>query len=332
MATEIGLVALFPKRFFGQIKKTATTELLSENLGPVSTAVYQPFVVNASNCLTGFTMTMFTKIGVNYQRTATTIPDVAGNFAIDSFLDTTIINASGNVVPNPAYVRLQAGLPYQGQATIYGRLYQTNYIPIFQPGTTGAANVIGSFFIGYKLYSSDAQAAQVIARANVNLLKYLTGPCHTVLASDQIVSGAREYEYTVSALQGYLKEPNYNVNPLIPKTNYVNPMFQSTLVNLNRPLSNSNSLFVLVKNYDASGIYIDSDFIRCATTLLDDFNNYALNTKLSKSSPAYQKLLAGQGYEGIVVLYGYNYYAVYEPILDDFTGAVIGSYFSGYFC
>jgi hypothetical protein len=332
MATETGLVALFPKRFFGQIKKTATTELLSEYLGPVSTAVYQPFVVNASNCLTGFTMTMFTKIGVNYQRTATTIPDLAGNYAIDSFLATTIIDATGNVVPNPAYVRLQLGAPFQGQATIYGRLYQTNYIPIFQPGTTGAANVIGAFFIGYKLYASDAPAPQVISRANVNLLTSLTGPCHTVVASDQIVSGARDREYTVSVFQGYLKEPNLNLNPLIPKTNFVNEMFQQVLVNLNRPLATSNTLFVLVKNYDAAGNYIDTDFIRCATTLLDDFNNYALNTKLSRESPAYSKLLAGQGYEGIVILYGYNYYAVYEPILDDFTGAVIGAYFSGYFC
>jgi len=281
MATELANINAVASAFFGTIK-TGNNVLVSEYLGNITTENIQPFVITVTNAITSIVTSFFTKTDPNtYVRTATTLRDKNGNYAIGTTLDPT----------SPAYAALQNGLPYVGEAVLFNIPYFTYYIPLFEPGTNF---VIGSYFIGFNLNETTIPPPLTIASSNVTLLQYLTGP----------VQSNPLYPFLITKNQG----------------NLTTTTFQPLLLGLGSFVNNNNTLFTRS----------DNDFIRTATTLKDTTGNYAIGTTLDETSPAYQPLLNGKSFAGIVQLFGYNYYAYYAPIFDSFTGFVIGAYFSGY--
>jgi hypothetical protein len=190
-----------------------------------------------------------------------------------------------------AYAAIQNGQPFVGQVTIFGTPYFGYYNPIFEPGSTF---VIGAFFVAKHLDSTTLSAPVDIDNANIALLKYITGPVQKSV-----------FPFLITENQG----------------NLTTETFQPILEAFARFSNESLTFFTLV----------GPDFVRTATTVLDDYGNYAVNTKMSPTNPAYQQLLNGKSYTGIVTLYGYNYLAGYVPIFDRFTpNRVIGAIFTGF--
>ena len=70
------------------------------------------------------------------------------------------------------------------------------------------------------------------------------------------------------------------------------------------------------------------DFVRVATSLKNEAGERALGTSLGKEHPAYTKIIAGEGYLGLVNLFGKTYMARYLPAKDR-SGQVIGIFFVG---
>jgi hypothetical protein len=193
-------------------------------------------------------------------------------------------------VSSPAYAALQNGLPYVGGVVLYDIPYFAYYIPVFEPGTT---LVIGVYFLAIQLTSSEKVSPLDSSLSNIKLLKYFTGS----------VNSSPFLPYLLTKNQGNLTTETFQ--PIVKSIDYI--------------VNNNNTIFTRIGN----------EFIRTATTLTDVSGNYAIGTLLSNESPAYQPLLNGKSYSGIVQLYGFNFYASYEPIFDSFTGFVIGAYFSG---
>ena len=71
-----------------------------------------------------------------------------------------------------------------------------------------------------------------------------------------------------------------------------------------------------------------ADFYRVSTSITDDAGVRAVNTKLDRSHPAYNKLLLGQSYLGYAALFGKQFMTSYKPIYD-VDHKIIGSLFVG---
>ncbi|MDF2395223.1 MULTISPECIES: methyl-accepting chemotaxis protein [Pseudomonas] len=71
------------------------------------------------------------------------------------------------------------------------------------------------------------------------------------------------------------------------------------------------------------------DFIRVSTSLSKQDGSRAIGTLLDHGHPAYQKLMAGQGYVGRAVLFERFYMTQYTPVLDR-DGKVIAVLFVGF--
>jgi methyl-accepting chemotaxis protein len=71
------------------------------------------------------------------------------------------------------------------------------------------------------------------------------------------------------------------------------------------------------------------DFIRISTSLTKQDGNRAIGTVLDHQHPAYQRLLAGQGYVGRAVLFDRSYMTQYSPVRDA-GGKVIAVLFIGF--
>jgi hypothetical protein len=171
-------------------------------------------------------------------------------------------------------------------------VFGTTYFAYYIPiYEPGTTFLIGAY--GITLEVITIVTTQECTASNITFLQYLTGPVNTNTAG-----------VLVTKNQGDLTTETY----------------QPILEILDRLVTNSNTLFKRVGD----------DFIRVATTLLVENNKYAVGYTLARDSPAYLPLLSGNSYQGIVQLFGYNYYAKYTPIFDSFTGFVIGAYFSGY--
>ncbi|MBK1716135.1 chemotaxis protein [Thiocystis violacea] len=69
-------------------------------------------------------------------------------------------------------------------------------------------------------------------------------------------------------------------------------------------------------------------FTRIATTLKNERGETALGTPLALDHPALPRLLAGEGYAGLAVLFGRDFMTSYRPLLDA-GGQVIGALFVG---
>lgn len=184
--------------------------------------------------------------------------------------------------------------PVQNGLTYVGDvfLYGKKYFAYYIPlFEPGTKNVIGCFGLTLQVITSVSPELNTLS--NITLLKYLTGPVNVNSSGDLVTK---------------------NQGNLTVET------FQPLLEILDRFVGNSNTLFTR----------IGDDFYRTATTLLLDNNNFAIGYPLDRKNPAYSQLLLGNSYIGTVQLFGYNYYSNYTPILDSFTGLVIGCYFSGY--
>ena len=70
------------------------------------------------------------------------------------------------------------------------------------------------------------------------------------------------------------------------------------------------------------------DFVRISTSLKDEKGERAQGTLLSRTSPAYQRMLDGQEYTGRVELFGKHYMGHYGALKDD-AGKVVGILFVG---
>ena len=71
--------------------------------------------------------------------------------------------------------------------------------------------------------------------------------------------------------------------------------------------------------------YDGQDFIRENTTLKKEDGTPAVNTKLDRSSPAYEHLSKKQSYSGPAKLFGQTCDAIYVPVIDTggmMTGAI----------
>ena len=82
----------------------------------------------------GGVATLFAKNGDQYVRVATTIKKEDGTSAVGTSLD----------AKSPAYARLNAGEPYYGDATVFGKAYVAAYEPI-----KDASGFVGAYFVGY---------------------------------------------------------------------------------------------------------------------------------------------------------------------------------------
>ncbi|MGC5699251.1 methyl-accepting chemotaxis protein [Pseudomonas sp. NFXW11] len=71
------------------------------------------------------------------------------------------------------------------------------------------------------------------------------------------------------------------------------------------------------------------DFIRVSTSLSKQDGSRAIGTLLDHAHPAYQKLMAGQGYVGRALLFERLYMTQYTPVLDR-SGKVIAVLFVGF--
>jgi hypothetical protein len=83
----------------------------------------------------GGAASIFVKSGDQYVRVATTLKKEDGTSAVG----TTI------AADSPALAKLSNGQAYYGDATIFGKIYDTGYVPI--KDASGA--VIGAYFVGY---------------------------------------------------------------------------------------------------------------------------------------------------------------------------------------
>jgi cache 3/cache 2 fusion protein len=83
----------------------------------------------------GGAVSLFAKNGDQYVRVATTLKKEDGTSAVGTSMDPK----------NPAFAKLNAGEPYYGDATIFGKAYDTGYEPI--KDASGA--VIGAYFVGF---------------------------------------------------------------------------------------------------------------------------------------------------------------------------------------
>jgi len=92
-------------------------------------------VVDAVVKSNGGVATLFVKSGDQYVRAATTVKKEDGTSAVGTALDAN----------SPAIAKLNEGKAYRGDATIFGKTYDTGYKPI--KDSSGA--VIGAYFVGY---------------------------------------------------------------------------------------------------------------------------------------------------------------------------------------
>jgi hypothetical protein len=79
---------------------------------------------------------IFIKSGDQYTRVATTLRKEDGSRAVGTALDPD----------SPAIAKLNSGESYYGDATVFGKTYDSGYEPI--KDASGA--VIGAYFVGYK--------------------------------------------------------------------------------------------------------------------------------------------------------------------------------------
>jgi hypothetical protein len=82
----------------------------------------------------GGAATLFAKNGDQYVRVATTLKKEDGTSAVGTALDAN----------SPAVAKLNKGEAFYGDATIFGKTYDTGYEPI-----KDASGVIGAYFVGY---------------------------------------------------------------------------------------------------------------------------------------------------------------------------------------
>ena len=92
-------------------------------------------IVDAAVKKDGGAATLFAKNGDQYVRVATTLKKEDGTSAVGTALD----------AKSQAYAKLAAGAAYYGDATVFGKTYDTGYEPI--KDASGA--VIGAYFVGY---------------------------------------------------------------------------------------------------------------------------------------------------------------------------------------
>src|SRR5262245_13373828 len=83
----------------------------------------------------GGAASLFAKNGNKYVRVATTLKKEDGTSAVGTSMDPK----------NPAFAKLNAGKPYYGEATVFGKTYDAGYEPI----KNGSGAVIGAYFVGY---------------------------------------------------------------------------------------------------------------------------------------------------------------------------------------
>ena len=86
----------------------------------------------------GIVATIFIRENNDFRRLTTSVTDVNGKRAVDTFLGST----------SPAFKPIMSGNPYSGHATILGKEYIVDYKPLFESNTR---NVIGILFIGIEI-------------------------------------------------------------------------------------------------------------------------------------------------------------------------------------
>lgn len=72
--------------------------------------------------------------------------------------------------------------------------------------------------------------------------------------------------------------------------------------------------------------YDGKDFVRVRTTLRTEDGKSAVNTKLSRETPAYKALIQKRSYSGNVTVFGRKYDAHYAPLTSD-DGRLTGALF-----
>lgn len=105
-------------------------------LGPDSGNDMMPIVDEVTRLLGG-TATLFVKSGNDFVRVATTIRQSDGSRAVGTRLDQR----------GKAILELRRGRPFQGQVDILGEPYITRYEPMFN----AAGEIIGAYYVGYKV-------------------------------------------------------------------------------------------------------------------------------------------------------------------------------------
>jgi len=92
-------------------------------------------IVEAVVAKDGGAASLFAKNGDQFVRVATTLKKEDGTSAVGTALD----------AKSPAYAKLRAGEAFYGDATVFGKPYDTGY----QPFKDVSGAVIGAYFVGY---------------------------------------------------------------------------------------------------------------------------------------------------------------------------------------
>ena len=98
----------------------------------------------------GNVVTIFAVDDHGLRRAATTVKDASGKLITGSYLDAA----------SPAYPKVMRGEKFSGEVTIYGKTYQSHYIPIVR-----GAEVTGAVFVGVS--AADAHETNAIASRSI---------------------------------------------------------------------------------------------------------------------------------------------------------------------
>jgi methyl-accepting chemotaxis protein len=93
-------------------------------------------IIDRFTKMTGAVATVFARKGDDFVRVTTSVKKDDGSRAIGTPLGKQ----------HPAYPKLMGGEPYHGQATLFGKMYSTRYLPIKDGG-----EVIGVLFVGLEI-------------------------------------------------------------------------------------------------------------------------------------------------------------------------------------
>ncbi|MEF7613216.1 Cache 3/Cache 2 fusion domain-containing protein [Aquincola sp. MAHUQ-54] len=109
--------------------------------------------VDRFQALTGGVATVFLREGEDFRRISTSLRKENGDRAMGTLLGTA----------HPAYKVLNAGQPYTGRATLFGKPYMTHYAPVRDAG----GRLVGLLFIGFDIGTFQKQLADMLAGARL---------------------------------------------------------------------------------------------------------------------------------------------------------------------
>ncbi|MFC0178504.1 methyl-accepting chemotaxis protein [Thorsellia kenyensis] len=135
----------------------------------------------------------------------------------------------------------------------------------------------------------------------------------------------RFYNLFVGSFSG-----DFSVEPdnLVMVNEAVTPILKLNGVMINNDNRIPDNFFNVTKSVATIFVKDGNDFVRVSTSLKNKEGKRVLGTKLGVKHPAYEAVMQGKEYTGVVELFGASYMAIYGPLKNK-EGEIIGLYFLG---